>query len=199
VTALRVAVVAYPLVDELDLFGSHAVLAKAAAAHPGLSVEMAAREPWITGSAGVSIAVPRSLETVAAADAVVVPGGRGARQAADDADLLDALRAAAAHGATLYGVCTGSLVIAATGLAAGKRLAVHGDKHRLLTPYAVGEVSAGLVRDGAIVTVGGDMSASVKAVDLAFQLLYDLAPQLVGAVRARMELLPGRTAMAEAR
>ena len=198
-TALRVAVVAYPQVDEFDLLGSHAVLAKAAAARPGLSVQIAGRDAWISGSSGVSIAVPYPLEVIAAADAVVVPGGRGAERAAGDAELVGSLRGAAERGATLYGICTGCLLIAATGLAAGRRLAVHGAKRHLLAPYGVGEVGAGLVRDAGIVSVGGDPGTSVKAADLAFQLLADLAPDLVEVVSARMELLPGRTVPVGAR
>lgn len=187
-----IVVLAYPGCDELDLFGAYSVLVKAAALGQGLRVRLAAREPRVTGSGGATVASAAPLGAVEAADAVVVPGGRGAEQACADEPLLAALRAAAARGAALYAVCSGALLVAAAGLADGRRVAVHHGKRALLRRHPVGEVVAGLTRDGRLCTVGGDRRESVKSVDLAFALLADLAPDAVEAVGARMELRPGR-------
>jgi transcriptional regulator GlxA family with amidase domain len=190
---VKVALLAFPQVDELDLFGAHAVISKAASVDPrGLEVYVAARQQEVTTSGGLVFHATEPLEAVHCADAVVVPGGGGARCAAADVELLDALRTAADRGARIYGVCSGTLVIAAAGLAKAKRVAFHHGKHELLLQYPVGSVEAGLVRDGDLCTVGGDLRESVKAVDVAFALLSDLAPDAVGAISARMELSPGR-------
>ncbi|GLZ37113.1 DJ-1/PfpI family protein [Actinokineospora sp. NBRC 105648] len=188
----EVAVLAYPLVDALDLFGAHSVLVKAAEADAGLRVRLAAKDRRATTSCGVSLAVGADLADVADADVVVVPGGRGAASAATDADLLAALRAAAERGGTFYAVCSGVLLIAAAGLAASRRVAVHHGKRALLRTHPVGEIVTGLVRDGRLCTVGGDAAPSVKSVDLAFALLADRAPGAVRAVAERMEIVPGR-------
>ena len=189
----RVALLAYPEVDELDLFGAFAVLAKASSvpdASTRLEIAIAADTTRVVGSAGTSFTVTADLSLVEKSDAVVVPGGRGAPAAAADARLLAVLRAAGARRAAFYGVCSGTLLIAAAGLARDRRVAVHGAKRDLLSGYPVGEVTSGLVRDGRISTIGGERRTSVKSVDLAFQLLADLVPDAVEAVAARMELRP---------
>ncbi len=188
---VRVVVLAYPRVDELDLFGAYSVLTKAA---PRFDVCIAAREEQITGSGGVTFAVGADLAAVASADAVVVPGGRGAVDAAADDELREVLRAAGSGGAAVYGVCSGALLIAAAGLADGRKVAVHHAKQDLLRAHPVGAVVSGLVRDGRVSTVGGDHRDSVKSVDLAFALLADFAADLVEPISTRMETRPGRRA-----
>ncbi|MDX8031048.1 DJ-1/PfpI family protein [Lentzea sp. BCCO 10_0856] len=188
---VRVVVLAYPRVDELDLFGAYSVLAKAA---PRFDVRIAARDEQVTGSGGVTFTAGTDLAAVESADAVVVPGGRGAVDAAADAGLREVLRAADSRGAAMYGVCSGTLLIAAAGLADGRRVAVHHGKRELLRAHPVGDVVSGLVRDGRVSTVGGDHRDSVKSVDLAFALLADFAADLVEPISTRMETRPGRRA-----
>jgi AraC family transcriptional activator FtrA len=193
---VRIVLLAYQDVDELDLFGAYAVLAKAASLDspvPRLDVRIAARLSQITSSGGVSFRVEDGLEVAALADALVVPGGRGAQRAAGDPALVAVLQSAASRGAALYGVCSGTLIIAAAGLARERQLAFHHAKRHLLRGYQVGAVTGGLVRDGQITSVGGNLRSSVKSADLAFRLLADFAPGTVSAVCARMELSPGRS------
>ncbi|MGW5645931.1 DJ-1/PfpI family protein [Saccharopolyspora sp. NPDC003752] len=196
----RIAVLAYPGVNELDLFGAYAVLAKAASVAPGeLEVRLAGPVPHLSTSGGVPIGVAADLRYFTAADAVVIPGGRGAADAALDEELLAAVRDASAAGTPVYGVCSGALLIAAAGTARGRTIAVHHAKRGALAPGSVGVVAAGLVRDGRLCTVGGDHRTSVKSVDLAFQLIDDLAPHLVATVSEGMEIVPGRIARPELR
>ncbi|MGK4580986.1 DJ-1/PfpI family protein [Kitasatospora sp. HPMI-4] len=195
---IEVVLLAYPQVDELDLFGGYSVLAKAASLSgessrgPRLDVRIVASEPQVTGSGGVRFAVDDGLDAAATAGVVVVPGGRGAQNASAEPELTDLLRAADARGAAIYAVCSGALLVAGAGLARERRIAVHHTKGDLLRSYPVGEVAQGLVRDGRIRSVGGDPSTSVKSVDLAFQILADFAPELVEPVSTRMETTPGR-------
>jgi putative intracellular protease/amidase len=188
VTASVVAVLGYAGVDDLDLVGVHAVLAKG-----GLPVRIVAGPPTFPTSGGLILAAGAGLDALATATAVVVPGGRGAATAATDPAIQTALAGALRSGARMYGVCTGSLILAAAGLA-GHRLAVHGAKRDLLRGLGVAEIGVGLVRSGPVCTVGGDRRASVKSVDLGFEILADLAPHMVAEVQARMELDPGRVA-----
>lgn len=184
----RVTVLVYPGIDELDLFGVHSVLAKAT---PRLEVRIASQLAEVRSSGGITFAVPHRLEEVRRPDALVVPGGQGARDASTDTELLEAVRDAARGTALLYAVCTGVLVIAAAGLARGRRVAIHRGKTDLLQGLEVGAVAGGLVRDGPLRTVGGIRRESVKAVDLAFTLLQDLVPDLVEPIADRIEVDPG--------
>jgi transcriptional regulator GlxA family with amidase domain len=112
--------------------------------------------------------------------------------AAEDAGLAASLRDAFVSGAALYGVCSGTILLAAAGLTRRRRVAVHHGKREQLAGSLVGEVTSGLVKDGRITTVGGDRQTSVKSADLAFQLLADFTPHLLDAVCARLEVEPGR-------
>lgn len=187
---MRVVLLAYPQVDELDLFGAHAVLAKA---RPWLDVRIAARDDAVTTSDGVTFVAAERLDVVALADAVVVPGGRGAPDAATDPELRAALLAADRRNVAFYAVCSGALILAAARLADGHQVAVHHAKRDLLRAHQVGAVVSGLVRDRRVCSVGGDLAPSAKSVDLAFAMLADFAEDQFEAISARMEIAPGRS------
>ncbi|KVD87340.1 short-chain dehydrogenase [Burkholderia sp. ABCPW 14] len=200
--AIEAVLLAYDGVDALDLFGVHAVLAKASAvpAPDGgarLCVVIAAASRVVTTSCGVELACGATLDALERAHAIVVPGGRGAADAARQPSLAAPLARAHARGAAIYAVCSGALIVAASGVANGRRLAIHRDKRQSLRDVAPSvEPAVGLVADGRLCSVGGDASPSAKATDLAFQLLADVAPYAVAPVAARMELRPGRGAAA---
>jgi len=194
---IDVVLLAYQGVDELDLFGAWSVLRKAAeidpdGALPVVRMVLAAPESFVTGSGGLVFRAEQMLDDVVPGRALVVPGGRGAAAAARDASILSYVGEAVKRGCRVYGVCTGSLIIAATGLTRTRSLAIHRNKREMLLDLPVNEVTTGLVEDGPFVTVGGDPAHSVKSVDLAFALLADFAPHAVEAVGSRMELMPGR-------
>jgi AraC family transcriptional regulator, transcriptional activator FtrA len=193
----RIAVIAYPGVDELDLFGAYAILAKAGlvAEEEGVApvqVAISSSDTEIRGSAGVTFRAQEDLSAVVRARAVVIPGGRGALGTRGDDRLRKALRAAYAGDARLYCVCSGALVLAGAGLAAGRVLAVHSSKRAQLLAQGAQRAASGLIRDGRICSVGGDVQSSVKSTDLAFALLADLRPELVEPVSRRTEVRPGR-------
>lgn len=77
-----------------------------------------------TTTGGIRLEAPHGLGAVAEAGIVVVPTWRGV----DDVpapELVDALRTAHAEGALLVSLCLGAFVLAATGIADGRRLATH--------------------------------------------------------------------------
>lgn len=195
---LDVVVLAYEGVDELDLFGAWSVLKKAEEAVPppsesSVRVRLAGPRRNVIGSAGTSFTVPFELDVLVGATAIVVPGGKGSRQAATDQAIRSALSGAIDRGARVYGVCTGALIIASTGKASGRCLAIHRNKRETLLDYPVNEVRAGLVHDGPFLTVGGDESASVKSVDLGLAVLRHIAPYAIDPVMTRMEISGGRS------
>ena len=195
---LSVMIVAYHGVDELDLFGAYVPLAKAGAHAPrgqGLAVAIAAAEREVVGSHGVPVRAARSLGDLPAANAVVVPGGRGARAASRDQRYVQALARAYRAGAALYAVCSGSFLIAGAGLARGRALAVHAAKRHQLAELGGCQVTESLVRDGRICSIGGTRDRRVKSVDIAFQVLRDWLPDAVEPVAQRLETEPGGPAL----
>jgi transcriptional regulator GlxA family with amidase domain len=193
---LTVRLLAFPDVDDLDLMGGYAVLSKAAelarsGPGPELSIAIAAAESDLCTAGGLWFRTQAGLDEAGHPDAVLVPGGRGVRRMLTSAPCLDYLRTAHRHGAAVYSVCSGALLVAAAGIAAGATLAIHAAKHDQLagTDSTAG---TGLIRDGSLTSVGGDRAGSVKSVDLALQLVADHVPGLLPELLSRLELCPGR-------
>lgn len=190
--ALTVCVLAYPGVDELDLFGAYVPLAKAAGRDGSrLRVDLVSAEDRVLGSNGVSLLVGGRLDTVERSDAVVVPGGRGIAEVAADRRYVGPLARARDRGIPLYAVCSGALLLAAAGVLSGHWVAVHHHKRDQLAAAADCHVTAGLVKDRGICSIGGETTRAVKGVDLGFQLLRDLVPDAVEYVSDRLETRPG--------
>ncbi|MEU4062671.1 DJ-1/PfpI family protein [Streptomyces wedmorensis] len=188
----RVGVLTYAGVDELDLAGVCSPLFKAArcALHgEEFDVVLLGAEPSFVTSGGLRTDGALPLAEAATCDIMVVPGGRGSARAAETAVLVDTVREAGERGAALYAVCSGALVVAAAGIAAG-RLAVHRDKRSQLRALTGAEIVQGLVRDPKVVSVGGLATPSVKAVDIAFAVLCDHLPECVRCIADRMEIQP---------
>jgi transcriptional regulator GlxA family with amidase domain len=188
----RICVLAYEGVEELDLVGVYAPVAKAAgcAVHqPNLEVRLVGPRPVVRGSGGMHLGGIRGLDGLDSCTAAVVPGGQGVRAAAEDPALLSSLRRAHQQGAEIFAVCTGAYLLAVSGVPAN-RMAIHASKHDLLRAATSAHISSGLVRDGRITTIGGRRGPSLKAVDIAFAVLQRFAPQCRSCVAERMELPP---------
>ncbi len=78
----------------------------------------------IRAGGGLTVSVDRGLEAIDEADLVVVPGWRGVDESVP-APLIDGLVAAHRRGARLMSLCSGVVVLAATGLLSGRRATTH--------------------------------------------------------------------------
>jgi len=113
-------------------------------------------------------------------DAILVPGGQGTRREAENPVLLDWLAKAASRCQWVTSVCTGSLLLHASGLAVGRRITTHWafvEALRGRAPDATVLEGVRYVRDGNLVTAAG-VSAGI---DMALWLVG----QIWGVERAR--------------
>ncbi|MER7892420.1 DJ-1/PfpI family protein [Micromonospora sp. NPDC094482] len=152
---MRIEIVVFDGVDELDVFGPFEVLSMA-----GFSVELVAveRPGPVTSMRGVRFDVPTVLGQ---ADGLVVPGGgwlnrapAGAWAQAQLGVLPARLAALAPSTRWVASVCTGGLLLAAAGLLADRQATTNQNAYEELRAYDVDVVAERVVDDGDRITAG---------------------------------------------
>lgn len=209
---LQIVIALYPGVTHLDFTGPHQVLSRL----PNADVVVASLGGQDIEAEGLTFAKLADLSALERCDVLCVPGGLGTTDAVQDEAFMAQIRRLGAGATYLTSVCTGSLILAAAGFLKGKRAACHWAWRELLVPFGAIVDESRVARDGNIIT-GGGVTAGL---DFAFVLMAELAgetlaksvqlgleyapappfasgrpelasPEIVAAVRARMEPLAG--------
>lgn len=160
--------------EELDFVGPYEVFTMAAVGREDLrTLTLAEGSDPVRCAKGLRVIPEAALDEAPPLDVVLVPGGDGTRREADNARLLEWLRSAADRAAWTTSVCTGSFLLAAAGLARGRRITTHWafvEELRKRAPEA--EVLDGprYVRDGSLVTAAGVSAGIDMALWLTGQL-----------------------------
>jgi transcriptional regulator GlxA family with amidase domain len=179
---VRIGILLFDDVEELDAVGPWEVLGAWALAHPDEAevVALSAQSGQVRAAKGLRLYADRSLDQAGQLDMLLHPGGMGTRPMLKDDDHLAWLRAQREQVPLLTSVCTGSLVYAAAGLLAGRPATTHWASLDLLTeldPTIQVRPDDRFVDDGDVIT-----SAGVSAgIDMALHVVARLA----GADRAR--------------
>jgi cyclohexyl-isocyanide hydratase len=206
---MRITMLAFPDMTQLDLTGPHEVLAQL----PGAKVSVVARDAApVIARGGLRIVPDAGLDEVDGTDLLFVPGGPGTGALLEDVAILEFLRAQASRARWVTSVCTGALVLGAAGLLVGHRATTHWLSLPLLAEFGATPVAARVVVDrdritGGGVTAGIDFGLTVAAqaagpeVAQRIQLLleYDPSPPFDAGhpERAPAAIVDGvRTAMA---
>ncbi|MFY9921606.1 MAG: DJ-1/PfpI family protein, partial [Mycobacterium sp.] len=156
--------------DELDVVAPFEILVSA-----GYQVGLVTLEPCqsVTGRHGMTLTPGGVLGT--RPDLLIVPGGGWASKASDSAwgevrrgVIPSAIAERHASGSRIAGVCTGAMLIAASGILGGRPAVTHRSALDDLREYGV-EVhpEARVVDDGDVLTSGGVTSG----IDLALHLI----------------------------
>jgi transcriptional regulator GlxA family with amidase domain len=128
----------------------------------------------VKGAKGLVIGAQHSVSDLPALDILLHPGGRGTRPLMRDDDHLDWLRHMHESVTVTTSVCTGSLVLAAAGLLAGRPATTYWSALDLLAstdPSIQVRPTDRYVDDGDIITSSG-VSAGI---DMALHLVRRLA------------------------
>jgi transcriptional regulator GlxA family with amidase domain len=167
--------------EELDFVGPWEVFTMATADLAETRVVTIAERPGpIRCAKGLRVIPDCDFANAPDLDAVLVPGGQGTRREAENPALLDWLAKAASRCQWVTSVCTGSLLLHASGLTAGRRITTHWafvEALRGRAPDATVLERVRYVRDGNLVTAAG-VSAGI---DMALWLVG----QIWGIDRAR--------------
>ena len=171
--ARDVVFVVFDGVTLLDVAGPAEVFAEANRFGASYRVLMASIDGQdVLTSVGARIAVSASTGSVRKADTVVVSGGNNLVGRPIDPQLVAAVTALRPRTRRMASICTGSFILAQTGLLDGRRATTHWRQTGLMSrayPRINVEPDAIFVRDGDIYT-----SAGVSAgIDLALALVED--------------------------
>ena len=200
----RVVIVCYPGIQPLDVAGPHEVFAGANevlgrrrtgdhGGPAGYDLVVAAMVPGaVVGESGLSMVAPTSLRRVGDArspeiDTLLVAGGGGVYDAAADPATVTAGARAARRAARLATVCSGTFLLAATGLIDGRRVTTHWHRARRLAdehPSLQVDADAIFVNDGNLwtsagVTAGIDLALALVEADHGAEVAQTVARHLV--------------------
>ena len=162
---MHVAIPLYPRFTALDAVGPYTVLAYA----PGWSVTFIAARPGpvIDDRGSLAIVATASYVDTPTPDVILVPGGPGTAEALSDNELLSWIREAHGYTGWTTSVCSGSFILGAAGLLAGRKATTHWGWTGKLSAVGAEHVADRIVVDGKIVTAAG-VSAGI---DMALALL----------------------------
>lgn len=181
---MRIGILLFDGVEELDAVGVYEVLAKAKQVHPtlDLTVRFRALKEEITGALGMKFLAHEVRRGVSDLDLVIVPGGPGRGDVIKDAELLKTLLDFGTE-KPIASVCTGALILMAAGLLAGRKATTHRDAMEELRTVA-DATETRVVEDGLVTTAGG-VTASI---DLGLHLLEKhFGPELAREIKERIE------------
>lgn len=162
---ISVAFLVFPNVTQLDLTGPAQVLSRLG--NVTLNLVWKDTDPVPT-DAGFPLLPTATFEQVTQADILCVPGGLGTMDIMQDNEVLDWLRKIATGADWITSVCTGSLVLGATGLLKGYRSACHWASVDQLAYFGATPVRERIVEDrnrfsGGGVTSGIDFALALAA------------------------------------
>ncbi|HET6571844.1 MAG TPA: DJ-1/PfpI family protein [Solirubrobacterales bacterium] len=181
---MRIAILLFDKLAAQDAVGPYEVFRCV----PGWEVEFVGTRPGeVRSEGGLGLVADRSLDEVAEADAVLVPGGRGSEAVAGDPAVLDWLRRIDQRTKWTISVCTGAGILGAAGLLEGKRATSNWLFLDRLPEYGADPVGGRWVEDGKIVTAAG----VTAGIDMALHLVgREAGPEVAQAVQLGIEYDP---------
>ena len=190
----RIEILAFDMAQLLDVAGPLQVFATANdIAHgrrtpaPYSLAVVASKAPHVETSAGLCLTVAALPDPACPLDTLIVVGGFGVNAAAKDEALLAWLRQRAGQARRLASVCSGALLLAASGLLAGRRVTTHWTRCVELArayPDVIVENDPIFIRDGDVwtsagITAGIDLALALVEDDLGRAWALEIARQLV--------------------
>jgi cyclohexyl-isocyanide hydratase len=183
-TTLRIGLLAFPRMTQLDLTGPLQVFSSL----PGADVRLLWKtlDP-VEATGGFRMLPDTTLADCPKLDVICVPGGAGVVELMEDPEVLSFIRSQAAEARFVGSICTGSLVLGAAGLLRGKKATTHWAWVDLLAPLGAIPTKGRVVRDGKFMS-GGGVTAGI---DFALTMVAELAGQATAeAIQLGIEYAP---------
>jgi len=181
---IRIAMLLFPDLTQLDLTGPFEVLTRL----PGAEVSLVWKSlDSVSSGTGLRISPTATLLDAPQADVLFVPGGTGLVPLLGDPAVLEFVQRQAAGARYVTAVCTGSLLLGAAGLLEGYRATTHWAFHEFLARCGAIAVRERVVVDRTRIT-GGGVTAGI---DFALRLASELCDeQTARAIQLGLEYDP---------
>jgi transcriptional regulator GlxA family with amidase domain len=160
--ANTIGILVFDGVEELDfagpweVFTASSMVREQAGEEPDRVVLVAEALDPVRCGKGLRVLPEFTIDDHPRLDVLLVPGGQGTRRLAEEPALLGWIAEAAAGADWVTSVCTGSLLLHASGVGKGKRLATHWGFEEQLAALGADVVrDARWVRDGNVVSSQG--------------------------------------------
>lgn len=182
---MEIAILIYDRFTALDAVGPYEVLSRL----PGAKVNFVAEEtgPVRTATGQLTLLAETALDRLGSPEIVLVPGGPGQMALMEDGPVHEWLRAADEASQWTTSVCTGSLILGAAGVLAGKRATSNWQALEQLGALGVEVVQERVVFDGKYATAAG----VTAGIDMALALAAKIAgKQVAQAIQLGIEYDP---------
>jgi cyclohexyl-isocyanide hydratase len=173
---IQIGILIFPHVQALDLCGPLDVFAGEARCN--VTLIWKTMDPVQTNSK-MTILPQATIHEVHDLDVLVIPGGAGVNNLILDDEIITWIKNQAKTVKYLTSVCTGSMVLGATGLLKGKRASSHWNSIDFLSSFGAIPTRERVVRDGNIITAGGVTSGIDFGLTLLAELFDDTSAQMV--------------------
>lgn len=182
---MKIAYILFNGITWLDFFGVYDPLTRLQSLKyiPKLHWDLCAFTEKVSDNFGLQVVPTKVKESLAAYDAIIVPGGFGTRPLRFDKAFLDWMRTAEPVKQKIS-VCTGSLILGAAGFLSHRRATTNFQEYDTLKPYCKEVVTERIVEDQNVITTG----AVSSSIDLGLYLCEKWASKEAAIqVRKRME------------
>lgn len=174
--ALKIAILLFDGITALDAVGPYEVLCRI----PQAEVTFVASRPGaVRATGGLQFIATRSLDEDFVYDIIIIPGGEGVESILNDGQIANWIRCM--HQRTKYtvSVCTGALLLGASGLLQSRRATTHWRHLERLDAFGAMPVAERYVRDGKIITAAGVSAGIDMSLHLAELLGGPMAAQII--------------------
>ena len=165
---MKIVILLFDNYTALDIVGPYEVLNKL----PNSKIYLAGLEKKeYKDTYGLKISADNSIDEISEADILLIPGGFGIDNMLKNEEVLDWIRKIDSTTKWTVSVCSGSLLLAQTGLLDGKNCTTHWRRKEQLQRFHVTVKDERYIQDGKFIT-----SAGVSAgIDMALYLVSKIA------------------------
>jgi transcriptional regulator GlxA family with amidase domain len=167
-TVMKTVILLFDNYTALDIVGPYEVLNKL----PNSKIYLVGLEKKeYKDTYGLKISADNSIDEISEADILLIPGGFGIDSLLNNEEVLDWIRRIDRTTKWTVSVCSGSLLLAQTGLLNGKNCTTHWRRKEQLQRFNVKVKNERYIQDGKFIT-----SAGVSAgIDMALYLVSKIA------------------------